>query len=170
MAIKTTSLQDILKKKLSDEIEAPTIWVDMHGNEHSEFGITILSADSKVIDYYSKSNGTSRFITGVIRQIGSTVVTCGTLVSTIRPSGYPYDLSTTFKTARNLKTLVHTFNNADSKDSPLEIPEDLFWNCPKLESLDHVFAGTRITSIPERLFERCVNLKNCLMHFLRVQI
>lgn len=167
MALKTTSLQGILKKKLSNEIKVPTIWIDMSGKFHEDWTNTAISSTVYWPGNNDEHDSTfSDFLVcnGFIQQVGSHVTSCGHLSHFA--SLYPFDLSKTFAYAKNLKELSGLFLLYNDLIDPFEIPEDLLWGCPNLKIVDGAFKDSNITSIPSRLFEKCPNLETIKEAFL----
>lgn len=168
MAIKVTRLQDVFNNRVQDSVVVPTIWVDEDGVEHEDTTHDIISGDGISSVLFSsllllpEPNRISAVYTvpGQIKQVGSHVIAVGAL-SNIAPKSfvdpYQFDLSQTFKYARNLEALYSTFSHFiySSEEGWLkEIPEDLFYGCPKLRILSSTFARTTFSKIPNKLFSK----------------
>lgn len=181
MALTTTSIKDIFKKKvdsiISDSYEAPTIWVDSRtGEEHEDYDYScVKSADPDGNSHYWKGKPNDPYwiesgnygdpdylvVNGPIKQVGSHVVECGRVH--LRNKEYPFanSLDKIFKYARNLEILHFAFEGIQD----IVIPENLFWNCPKLTSLFKCFCGVNVTKIPANLLSECHSLENVSLMF-----
>lgn len=183
MAIKTTSIRDIFKKKVSSDVEetilnsyeAPTIWIDSEtGEEHEDFDYPELDCEipgkpTRTTWYPLSGEEATIFVNGPIKQIGSHVTKCTGLFprfmqgsSGSSPADYPFmdNIRDVFKYARNLESLNSTFYNFGTESYTFMIPENLFWNCPKLKSLYNVFYRAHIAEIPANLLSKCPDLEN----------
>lgn len=180
MAIKVTRLQDVFTQKVKDFLNMPTIWLDsITGEEHEDYEHTHIeshdprsftwrekrTAPSYVIErVYSMDEKPGTFrVNGPIKQIGSHVIECGSICIDQRDNmAYPYldQLDQIFKYATNLESLHNTFKALDIGTNEFIIPENLFWNCNKLKTLQKVFNGTNLKHIPENLLAKCPNLES----------
>lgn len=175
MAIKVTRLQDVFKNKLKESVNVPTIWVDLKtGQEYDDYEYTRIGAymswtdandepftiKKDQIDYFG-GTADRLLVRGAIKQIGSHVEVCGCLMDQNEQAPYPFldQIGDVFKNARNLKDLELSLYNIDKySDTPLIVPENLLWNCPKLQKISSLFEETKITEIPANLLSKCPNL------------
>lgn len=169
MAIKTTSLRDVLKNKLSDEIKVPTIWVDYDGTMREDYEYTQVS--SQVIDSPSLEYFDNTFIVrGTILQVGSHVTNCGPISA--GEVSDQLDLSKIFRCARSLISLTDAFCFWDFETdlaylNITELPFDMFKGCPNLTVLSNSFMGVRgIKTLPAELFAHNPKLNNLYKCFL----
>lgn len=175
MAIRVTRIGDVFKQKVTESLDVPTIWVDLDGNEHEDYEHLAIASSRDVNAPLALSNGFNLSVygwlpptdmkiltvNGVIKQVGSHVLYCGK-INDMWKLKYPFDLSKTFKAAKNLKSLAYTFHDTGDKDNPITIPEDLLWGCPNLIECNSVFSLCFISQneIPENLFSKCPKLKS----------
>lgn len=145
MAVTITTIRDVFKHQVSHNVIVPTIWIDKSGIEHEDWELESISARSMGPD------------SAYIKQVGSHVKIVVRLCDIEFYDRYAdlVDVASIFKYAINLRIALLCFSLVHSLK---DIPENLFWNCPKLEKVDSCFADTDIVSIPEKLFKRSKNL------------
>lgn len=173
MAIKTTSIRDVLKQKIKDSIEGPTIWTDINGVEYTDFQCTYLETSVSanggyfISDCMYGTDGDTLVIDGLVIQVGSHVkkFTGGLASRPSIPVPDDFNPSNIFKFAKNLTHLYGTFYGPiiDLLGFCNNVTEDLFWGCQNLERCSTVFGKSSITKIPENLFAKCPNLR-CIDH------
>lgn len=164
-----TTIGDIFKNKVSEQLKKPTIFVDTHGNEYEDYDFEAIEAGGYPNHTYvtsllnARQNDSLYLITSslkkitlpdgsrapllvvddcYIKQIGSHVKYCGPLYNWYDP--YPFDIRETFRYAYKLQILSGTFqyiyDTLKNQTFPKgSLPEDLFWNCPDLENVRGVF-------------------------------
>lgn len=149
MALKITSVGDVLKKQVAESLKMPTIWVDKRGNTHEDYervdinAMTLDDEDGNMCDH--------------IVQVGThvTTVRCIDGLST-RHRRTEIDLDI-FKYAINVEQLHACFNSQDIK----HIPEGLFKNCRKLYIAAYVFSECKfLEDVPSDLFVNCPLLQD----------
>lgn len=179
MPIQTTSIKDIFKKKVDDTVadlyDAPTIWRDSNtGEEHEDYEYVCIRSESPAISAaMGHPTDTPSYTTpghygdpdwlvvnGPIKQVGSHVIKCGKIHISSKKYPYADRLDQLFKFARNLEELDESFDNINTWPDRLVLPEDLFWNCPKLIRMSRCFGHARLAGVPPKLLYNCHSLES----------
>lgn len=175
MALKVTSLGDIFRTNVKNQFEHPTIWIDCNGETHydntkkiiANVQLSYLKEDPNTLylnqaDHSDfKENIQTKYKIATLVQIGSHVEECygycNGYYNDFGPDNSKQRLIDLFKYAYNLK-IVDFSSSSSFFGSLTEIPEDLFWICPNLETCRSLFSFASIKKIPSRLFEKSVKL------------
>lgn len=161
MAIKTTSLKDVFRRKSEEFVMNPdrTVWLDEEGNTHYMEGLTqIIVMPSKekfrtgrCKPIYPEEGQFA--IDGTLLQVGNTVRSVRNVTSL--PSNKNFidkvDLSRLFRFAKNLEIIDGAFSYIKDLTT---VPEDLLWGCPKLKRFSRGFAYSGLEEIPENIFAK----------------